>query len=93
MNKKVIEYYNKNQDEFHIISYNKKIKVFKILYFGHEYKIDSYEFIFNPKYKVFEVFGINDMKTVLAFRKKGAWNLTARQPKEIIKYLSDNKGG
>lgn len=42
--------------------------------------IEFYQFIFAPKYKVFEVFEIYDM---------GVCDIYKKQPKEIIKYLEE----
>ena len=73
--KEVVDYYNGKQDEWKIL---KIIDVnYKIIFRDSIYPTGFYEWLFNPKYKVFEVF-VKDNVQIGLFRK---------QPKEIIKYL------
>ena len=60
-----IEYYNKNQSEYELLHIEKigkhydcliKIRIDDIPFYD---RAGFYEWLFNPKYKVFEVFGIN----------------------------------
>lgn len=52
------------------------------------YNIGFYEWLFNPRYKVFEVFDITYIKTSMLYELEGAREkIIIRQPEEIIKYL------
>ena len=105
---KVIEYYNKGQDVIKIKSldehevYHQILKSDKIPK-GHKMLLDHnsisfYEWIFNPKYKVFEVFLIDRMKIKKMLKHnleiinegKLSWSFDVfMQPKEILKYLEE----
>ena len=93
MNKQVIEFYNKRNNEHQIISYNKKIKEFKILWADHEYKIAFYEFIINPDYKVFEVFKFDTANIFDLCDESNKKFDKFKQPKKILEYLSKQTGG
>jgi len=85
--KKLIKYYNDNQSEIKVINIDNKNVTF-----NHNpktgnyqiYKIGFYEWLFNPKYKVFEVFGLD------AFERNHILNGALRMnTEEIIKYLTE----
>lgn len=84
-----IDKYNERNDEFSIVSYNDKIQQFSVRHIGHDYKIDFYEFIFNPKYKVLEVFGKYPERFMNYDRK----SYGMKQPKQIIKYIASQLKG
>jgi hypothetical protein len=99
---KVKEIYNNGQDEYRI-KYdwvdefaNKKgwfIKSDNKYFLGNDWvPIGFYEWLINPKYKVFEVYKkyINDIIEFGKFIDKiVGMCLNNKQPEEIIKYLAD----
>lgn len=100
--KEVIKYWNENQDEWKVEHIeNKAVRIHEI-HNAHTVVsiIGFYEWLFNPKYKVFEVFGINltkafyrvnilDVNNELIRNNSSCVNIfsTAKTPPEIIKYL------
>lgn len=63
----IIKYYNKNQDEWWTTDYNDDYQMYVEEYddnqgcclnSGDKYWIGFYEWLFNPKYKVFEIFKV-----------------------------------
>jgi hypothetical protein len=99
--KEVIEHYNNGQDEYENRGIYKNYLgdyVVKIYYeydsetktICKEIEIGFYEWLFNPKYKVFEVFklGRADMEENI-FEVSWVYNYTTKQPQEILDYLKN----
>ncbi len=94
-NTKTIEYYNKGQSEIKIKSidehevYHQILKSDKIPK-GHKMLLDHksislYEWIFNPKYKVYEVFNVN--KYDIRLKDIRETSREYKSEKEILEYL------
>jgi hypothetical protein len=97
MNKveRVKEFYNNGQDDkdykIRNIYYSKKYDTWYVE-FKYLPSIPFYEWLFNPKYKVFEVFKINSV--ILANNYKVVTHKWIyREPEEILTYLSKQTGG
>jgi hypothetical protein len=86
--KEVIEYYNNGQDEWNdLINIDVKNGIVEFGewinkengYKGIREEIDFYEWLFNPKYKVFEVFHF-----IITFMTKGYITFNHNPKKEVI---------
>ena len=92
----VQEYYNQGQSEYSICDIGEDFV--RIKRFGtiteHYYKIGFYEWLFNPKYKVFEVFQVNSIIGDISglFTAKEKWRYIPKQSTEIIDYLYKSIG-
>jgi hypothetical protein len=88
--KEVIEYYNNGQDEIVVKNIDNKNVVFN--YNPNTgnyriYKIGFYEWLFNPKYKVFEVFFKHNT------HKWNLFDFIKAKPQEILDYLKNQTKG
>ncbi|MHA2039629.1 MAG: hypothetical protein ACW98X_24680 [Promethearchaeota archaeon] len=103
--KNVIEYYNKSDlCNFKIESVNNGLNLVKecwhIKFKDIHNPVGFYEFLFNPIYKVFEVFinaNLNDDIINIAIGAKVIEDgiideFEVQQPKQILKYLSTHSG-
>jgi len=83
---KIIKVYNDRQDEHRVMSLNPNINTNRIgVEIGNTNQYDNiglYEWLFNPKYKVFEVFGIDSLDTI---HHEYIW--LNKSEKEIIDYI------
>ena len=68
--------------------YGDKIPKGQKMLFDHR-SVGFYEWLFNPKYGVFEVFDVN-LYNIFDVRKSKDFN--TKSPEEIIKYLAGVKG-
>ena len=97
LNKKlqeIVNVYNDKQDEWYIIRFDKECEihisipdetsVVKYRDIGSEW-IGLYEWLFNPKYRVLEVFKIVMTSSILTFDID--LNFKIKQPEEIIDYI------
>jgi hypothetical protein len=60
MYKEVVEYYNNGQDEFENLIIDGSTVILWQKGHLHKHVIGFYEWLFNPEYKVFEVFNIGE---------------------------------
>jgi hypothetical protein len=100
--KEVIEYYNNGQDEYNIESiFQRNNRGTNDISENDPYYVSIncnqkgfYEWLFNPRYKVFEVFklGRADMEENI-FEVSWVYNYTTKQPQEILDYLKNQIGG
>jgi hypothetical protein len=95
MYKEVVDYYNNGQDEIVVKNIDNKNVVFN--YNPNTgnyriYKIGFYEWLFNPEYKVFEVFPVERTEFKMHYKKCGTWGKPVMKYKdlsvqEILDYL------
>lgn len=99
MHEKVIEIYNKGQDEY-AIDIKKDVSGDYVVFItetkdNETFMADFYEWLFGPKYKVFEVFPQlleNESMTgnfLFMVFTRGKLNYLKKQPAEILRYLSE----
>ncbi len=103
---RIIKKYNEGQDIIKVKSINIEFRGDEYIYFqklkndkipkNHKALLDHesigfYEFIFNPKYKVFEVF-IIQLSDVLDYNGLSGRILGTKKPAKIIDYLAEVKG-
>jgi hypothetical protein len=95
--KEVIEHYNNGQDKWEIGDIISDCTQC-IVYIGKSesvirMNIGFYEWLFNPKYKVFEVFKVSPKYFMGFIQHKGIWHMGVKQPQEILTYLKNQTKG